>query len=150
MNIEDTVNYLFDRDFNEEITDEQEDELDKCFNEAISKYGWDKTFEAIDSYMRLKCLDGNEATNFALWFSFYRCSEAGKINEPYRFLGYLYYRMELEPWKYDALDIMDGLVKDILSNENDKRCDPFWNEEYKPENDPEIIAEVEKLRNEGK
>ncbi len=46
---------------------------------------------------------------------------------------------------------MDGLIKDLLSTENDKSRDPFWNPDYIPEKDPDIIAEVEKLRkSEGK
>ena len=57
--------------------------------------------------------------------------------------------MNLEPSKYDEVDIMDSLVKDILASEEDKSHDPYWNTDYKPENDPDIINEVEKLRKEN-
>ena len=66
---------------NEEIKTNDTDEykLQNIYNATIEKYGWDKTFAAIDNYMRSNCMDGFSANNFALWFSFYRCSEVEKI-----------------------------------------------------------------------
>ena len=88
--LEKTIFNLFNRDFNEELTDDQEEELEELFSETVSIYGWKETFNAIEHYMYLSCVDGFSANNFALWFSFYRCSEVGDIYNPYRFLGYLY------------------------------------------------------------
>ena len=98
--------------------------------------------------MRAKCLDGESVFNFVSLFFSYNCYEIRKIKNPYQFLGYIYYRMDLNPWKYDAVDLLDGIVRDLLSSPDDKSHDPFWNPDYIPEKDPEIIAEVERLRKE--
>ena len=145
----DSIIYLFNRHWDEEITDEEEEKLQEKYDKLVNECGWEVVFEEINKYMRRECLDGNSACNFAHMYWGYNCYSHKSISCPNSFLGYLFYRMDLEPWKYDAVDIMDGLVKDLLSTENDKSHDPFWNTDYIPEKDPAIIAEVEKLRKEN-
>lgn len=143
------VDFLFDRQWDANIDDDEEDErLQTIYDNTVARYGWENTFESIDNYMRTKCLDGESVFNFVSLFFSYNCCEIRKIKDPYRFLGYIYYRMDLNPWKYDAVDLLDGIVKDLLSSPDDKSHDPFWNPDYIPEKDPEIIAEVERLRKE--
>ncbi len=138
--------FLFNRPWDEELTDEKEEELQERYDNLVNDYGWNLVFESIDKYLRSECLDGDSACNFAHMYWGYNCYSPKKVDSPYAFLGYLYYRMNLDPYSYDAIDIMDGLVKDLLSTKKDKSYDPFWNTNYIPEKDPVIIAEVEKLR----
>ena len=142
----DNIIYLFNRHWDDELSDEEEEQLQEKYDNLVNEYGWEVVFEAINRFMRTECLDGESACNFAHMYWGYNCYDPKSIVCPYSFLGYLFYRMNLEPWKYDAVDIMDGLVKDLLSTENDKSHNPFWNADYIPEKDPDIIAEVEKLR----
>lgn len=65
-------------------------------------------------------------------------------------MGYLYYRINLNPWEYDCIEVFDGLVYELLSGENDISHNPYINYDYIPEKDPEIIKAVEKLRKEEK
>ena len=72
-----------------------------------------------------------------------------KISEPYPFLGYLYYRVNAEPWKYDCAEVYEGLVYKMLSGEDEYAHNPYTNLDYIPEKDPGIAAEVERLRKEN-
>ena len=145
----DNIYFLFNRHWDEELTDEEEDMLQEKYDKLVHECGWGSVFEAINKYMRTECLNGDTACNFAHMYWGYNCYSPKSIDFPYSFLGYLFYRMNLEPWKYDAVDIMDSLVKDLLSTKSDKSHDPFWNTDYIPEKDPDIMAEVEKLREEN-
>lgn len=143
------INFLFNRYWDEELTDEEDDMLQEKYDKLVNEYGWEAVFEAIDKYMRTECLDGYSACNFAHMYWIYNCYGFKKIAFPNSFLGYLFYRMNLEPQKYDAVDIMDGLVKELLSTPDNKSHDPFWNTDYIPEKDPDIIKVVNKLRQEN-
>ena len=123
----DNIYFLFNRHWDEELTDEEEDLLQEKYDKLVNVYGWETVFTEIDKYMRTECLDGDAACNFAHMYWGYNCYSPKNIDCPYSFLGFLFYRMNLEPWKYDAVDIMDGLVKDLLSTKSDKSHDPFWN-----------------------
>lgn len=145
--LQEVVKNLFDRQWDANIDNDEEDErLQTIYDNTVAKYGWENTFESIDDYMRTKCLDGESVFNFINLFFSYNCYETRKIKNPYRFLGYIYYRMDLAPWKYDAVDLLDGIVNDLLSTPDNKSHDSFWNPDYIPEKDPDIIAEVEKLK----
>ena len=148
INIYEQVRYLFNRRWDEELTDEQDEKLQNEYDILINEYSWKVVFDSIDNYMRSECIDGESVCNFAHLYWGYNCYEPKKIESHYRFLGYIYYRMDLNPWKYDAVDLLDGIVNDLLSTPDDKSHNPFWNPDYIPEKDPEIIAEVERLRKE--
>ncbi len=140
----DNVKFLFNRKW-DDITDEEDDILQEIYKILIRESGWEAVFAEIDKYRRTECLDGESACNFANLYWSYGCYEQ-IVAFPYSFLGYLYYRMNLDPWKYDADVIMDSLFYKLLCTENDDSHNPFWGTGYTPETDPDIIAEVEKLR----
>lgn len=142
-----SIVFLFNRDFNVMTTNEEEKELKRKFSELTAKYGSEKTFGAIDRYMRTRCLNAASAKNFAKWFHFYGCSESKMPDNPFKFLAYLYYRLDMKPWEHNAITIMDTLAYELFYSEKDKSRDPFWGGDYIPEKDPEIIAEAEKLKN---
>ena len=98
--------------------------------------------------MRTKCLDAESAVNFANLFWIYNYPDGYVVPDPYRFLGYLYFRVDLKPWEYDCDDLFEGLVYHMLSGENEYEHNPFMNPAYYPEKDPAIISEALRLRNE--
>ena len=58
-------------------------------------------------------------------------------------LGYFYYRIDFDTEKYDELGILDSLAIDLLPKAGYSYADRLINDEYIPELDPKIIAEVE-------
>ena len=99
--------------------------------------------------MRDNCLTSDTTINFANLYCIYNCVNPRKIPDPYRFLGYLYYRVDSEPWKYDCAEVYEGLVYALLSGKDDQPHNPFTNVDYIPEKDPDLVAEVEKQRKEN-
>ena len=146
--ISEIINYLFDRPWDEDLNADEEEQLQNTYNAIIDNYGWPRVLSAIDQYMRSMCNDGISACNFAHLLWNYNYETPQQFSAPYCFLAYLYFRMDLDPKKYDAVDIMDGLAQELLSSPEDRSHDPFWNTDYIPEKDPLILSEVEKLRKE--
>ncbi|MBR4749150.1 MAG: hypothetical protein IK083_06240 [Abditibacteriota bacterium] len=146
--INEIISYLFDRPWDEDLNDDDEEQLQIAYNDIIDKYGWQGVFPAIDQYMRTRCNDGITACNFAHLLWNYNYESPQHFSDPYCLLAYLYYRMDMDPKKYDAVDIMDGLAQELLSSPDDRSHDPFWNTNYIPEKDPLILSAVEKLRKE--
>lgn len=146
QNLRDMINYLFNRKWDEELSDEEEEKLQNMYDSTIEKFGWEQVFAVIDEYMRFCCLTSESTINFANLFWGYNCANPHKISNPYRFLGYLYYRVESKPWDYDCAEVYEGLVYNLLSGEDEYTHNPFTNYDYHPEEDPDILAEVKKLR----
>ena len=67
------------------------------------------------------------------------------INNPYEFLGYIYYYLELCSSKYEeeynALTSMDGVKMDVLETSG-RRKDLWLDTSYVPEKDQNIIDSV--------
>ena len=70
--------------------------------------------------------------NFAHLFWGYNCVSPRKLDDPYRFLGYLYYRVNMKPWLFDCAEAYECLIYAILSGENDFSHNPFVNNDYNP------------------
>lgn len=144
--LETVIDFLFNRRWDEELSDKKTEGFQDIFDKAIENYGWEQVFKTINLYIRFNCLTGESIANFVNLFWEYTCKSPRKISEPYRFLGYLYYRVDLRPWDYDCAEVFDGLVYNLLSGEDDFEHNPFTNYDYMPETDPNIIAEVQKLK----
>ncbi len=145
------ITYLFNHPWDgftgNDEEEEKEDEKFQCaFDSAIEKFGWSEVYKAIDNYMRTQCLDGDSVVNFAHLFWGYTCYNRYLVPEPYRFLGYLLYRMDLKPWEYDCIELLDGLTDNAFSGEEGYDHSPAMNPYYYLEKDPDILAEVERLR----
>ncbi len=124
-------------------TDELYDTLIEKANKAISEYGWEAVFESWKSYMIKNCHTVDEALSFATWFEIYG-GHHHKIEEPYKFLAYLYDIFDLSPVKYNA-QIMDDVSYGLLEAAGVK--ENLWTDDsYTTETDPELISAVEALR----
>lgn len=73
------------------------------------------------------------------------------IKEPYRFMGYFYYRIGMDVEEYDSdQDILDSLSCSILPRSGYKQADLYENPYYIPERDPLMIQAVEEYINNEK
>jgi len=140
--------YLFNRSYDEELTNAEEDALEEYAENVISEYDWRDTFSAWDQYLKTHCTTPESVINYANLFWWYG-GQDHPIPEPHKFLGYFYYRINMETSKYDEMDILDSLSTTILKNAGFREADLVLNTQYMPENDPKIIAEVENYRKQG-
>ena len=132
---------LFNRTYGDDTSQEYDLLLDKV-EQQITEFGWDKTFESWKNYLFTECKTPESAINFANLFWSYGGQDYPVI-EPYKFLGYFYYRIDFDTEKYDELGILDSLAIDLLPKAGYSYADRLINDEYIPELDPKIIAEVE-------
>ena len=58
----------------------------------------------------------------------------------------MYYRIDMNPSKYDDLDILDGLAITILPKAGFSEADLMKHPNYSPLMDEKLIAEVEKFK----
>lgn len=108
----------------------------------------EKTFESWINYLFTECKTPESAINFANLFWSYGGQDHPVI-EPYKILGYFYYRIDFDTEKYDELGILDSLAIDLLPKAGYSYADRLINDEYIPELDPKIIAQVEAYKSSG-
>ena len=149
--IDTITNELFKWDsFNESIyTDEINDECREKAREQIKKYGWENVWKSWYKYLIGNCKNAKDVCNFANLFYAYDGPDF-QIDNPYEFLGYIFYYLELCSSKfedeYNALTIMDGITMDILENSGLRKN--LWLDTcYVPEQDQNIINAVEEWKN---
>ena len=138
---------LFNRIYGDDTSQEYDLLLDKV-EQQISEFGWEKTFESWINYLFTECKTPESAINFANLFWSYGGQDHPVI-EPYKFLGYFYYRIDFDTEKYDELGILDSLAIDLLPKAEYSYADRLINDEYIPELDPKIIAQVEAYKSSG-
>ena len=139
------IDFLFDRPWDEDISEEMEERLGDEAKALLSEYGWNEVYPVIFAYLKEKCTTPEEAVNFAHLFWGYRLYEQ-PIANPHEFLGQFYYRIDQETSKYDPLDILDSLATTILPKAGFKEADLYLNTQYMPENDPKILAAIEEYK----
>ena len=144
-NLAETIEYLFNRQWDENMPDEEEDALLQIAKDAVSQYGWDQVFAAANDYLHQKCITPDSAINFAYMYWFYRWADKA-IPDPYPFLAYFYYRIDWQVSEYDYSDILDSLAISLLPKAGYRDADLFLNPRYMPETDPVMKKEVEKLK----
>ena len=138
---------LFNRTYDYDTSQEYDLLLDKV-EQQITEFGWDKTFESWKNFLFTECKTPESAINFANLFWSYGGQDYPVI-EPYKFLGYFYYRIDFDTEKYDELGILDSLAIDLLPKAGYSYADRLINDEYIPELDPKIIAQVEAYKSSG-
>lgn len=121
---------------------------DRCCdqaNELFKYYPAKEIFICWDTYMRKNCDTAEKIINFAkLFYNYDGCKLP--IEKPYDFLGYIFFKINLDPYGYDEIDFFDGFASEILKNAGYNYVDLCNNPYYSPENDPEIIKAVEYYR----
>ncbi len=149
-NMNEINDYLFGQDyFNDSVfTYEISEECEETAKNEISKFGWDAVYSSWFDYLTNHCKTPHQVCNFAHLFWLYGGQEH-QIDNIYEFIGYLYYRLNLEPAKYETLynarTIMDSIANDLQEKAGFKK-DIWMDDDYVPEKDPVIIQAVDEWR----
>ena len=141
------IEHLFDRPWDEDLSEEEEDALDQAADALVSEYGWENVFPAAVAFLHTRCQTPEQAVNFACNYWNYGWYEL-PVPDPHRFLGYLYYLIGFDAVRNDPIDILDSLATAILPKAGFREADLFLNPRYMPETDPKIIRAVEEFRKE--
>lgn len=142
--IQSETNYLFDYNFNDDSIPEEIEEahLDRA-TALLDNYQWNDIFKCWFEYLKANCKTPEEVINWANLFFWFGGSEMS-IPEPYSFLGYLYYKVDVSKYVDEAQTVFDGIAIGIL--EKIGKVNLMNNPNYAPETDPEIIAAVERWK----
>lgn len=143
--IESIIEHLFNRKWDEDLTDEEEEKLENEAETLVGKCSWKSIYAAVSAYMHNNCKTPESAINFACLYWGYGWQDY-PLPDPYRFLGYLYYRINLNPEKYDSMDILDSLSTTILPKAGFQEADLVLHTQYMPEQDPKIIEAVNSFK----
>lgn len=133
--------YLFNRDyFDNSITEDVEEEYTDRADALLSSYSWDDIFDCWFDYLKNNCKTEKEVINWANLFFCYGGAD-NPIDDPYKFLGYLYYKVDVLNNVDEAQHIFDSIAISILEPMGyiDLIKDPC----YAPESDPNIIKSVQ-------
>lgn len=139
-----TILFLFNRYWDEDLTEEEEDAFDEEAEAAINTYGWNAVFEAANSYLRNNCKDPESVINFAHHYWIYGWHN-NDIPNPYDFLSYFYHVLDFKTAEYDEMDILNSLATTILPRAGYSNADMFINPDYMPESDETMISEAHKF-----
>ena len=142
--IQSETNYLFDYNFNDDSIPEKIEEahLDRA-TALLDNYQWNDIFKCWFEYLKANCKTPEEVINWANLFFWFGGSEMS-IPDPYSFLGYLYYKVDVSKYVDEAQTVFDGIAIGIL--EKIGKINLMNNPNYAPETDPEIIAAVERWK----
>ena len=99
-----------------------------------------------NNFLRKNCIKPDEVINFAHLFWWYGGQDQ-IIENPYQFLAYFYYRLDFNVSKFDESDILDSIAITIPPNAGFSNTNLFYNSQYMPENDEELVEEVNNLKN---
>lgn len=139
-NIKDTTSYLFSCDFFSDDFDPEgkEDHLNTAL-ELQESFPWIDIIHEWHNYLYTKCTTAESVINFANLFFYYE--GADEYNpDPYKFIGYLYAKVDMNKYWNQAGDLFDSIAIDILSNQQliNIAEDPYYN----PIKDPKILKEI--------
>ncbi|MBO7452917.1 MAG: hypothetical protein J6U54_21505 [Clostridiales bacterium] len=143
MNIQDIKTItaeLFDISFEGDSFGQNKANLYEDAQRLIEEAGWDATYDAWFDYLLHNCKTPELVINFVHLMRYYD-DFSHVIPDPYNFLGYFYYRLELNPAKYKAVDNMDEMSFEVLMKAGIKE-DLWLDDSYVPEKDPEMIKAV--------
>ena len=136
------TNYLFGRNWEDDLSEEELDEYISRAESLITKYGWPEVFNAWNDYLHTKCPTPESVVNFATLFWNYG-GEERPIPEPHKFLGYMLFRIDCDILAYDNGDIIEAIATEILPKAGFTEADLFLHPYYAVDKDPNILAEVE-------
>ncbi len=137
--------YLFNCDYmsNEFDADDSYEHYDRA-KELLKNHKWEIIFSAWFDYLQKKCNKPDQVINFLNLFLYYGGTDEA-IKNPYDFIGYLYYKIDLDKYWDDAGELLEGITISIL--ENGGKVNTVQNPYYSPLKDPEIFASVQRWRN---
>lgn len=143
-NIKDTTSYLFNCDFFSDDFDPegQEVHLDKA-QELQEVFPWIDIINEWHNFLYDNCNTPESVINFANLFFYYGGADDYN-SDPFKFIGYLYAKVDMNIYWDQAGDLFDSIAIDILSNQ--QLIDISENPYYNPLKDPQIISEIKKWK----
>lgn len=145
-NLKEITKELFSQDFFDDSFDPdgQETNLDKA-QELMEQYPWNDIITTWHEYLFTNCNTPEEVINYANLFIYYGGTD-GYNSDPYKFLGYLFYRVDMDVYYDTAYNVFEAIALDILSYQNliDLSEDPY----YTPLKDSKILKEIDIWKNE--
>ena len=142
--IEEYTNYLLNCRFTDDSFDPEghEEHLQASW-ELFENYSWEEIAPAWMEHLYMNCKTPEEVINFVNLFIYYEAADR-PINDPIKFIGYLYYKVDMDKYWNEAGELFEGVAITILSKSGlvNTMADPYYN----PMKDSRIIKEVDELR----
>lgn len=136
------IEFLYNRYWDEDLSEDDQYNLEDYAKKIIKKYGWIKVYEVTYNYLCMNCTSPESVINFAHLYWIYGWHEYS-ISKPYEFLGYFYFRIDMDTEKYDEMDILDSIAVSILPKSGYAEADLYNNPNYLPEMDHMLLDAVE-------
>ena len=140
------IEFLYNRSWDEELSEDDQYKLEDYAKKIIKEYGWVKVYDAVCNYLYTHCTNPESVINFAHLYWIYGWHEY-PISKPYEFLGYFYFRIDMDTVRYDEMDILDSLAVSILPKSGYEEANLYHNPNYLPETDSMLLAAVEAYKN---
>ena len=142
--IAEETNYLFNVDFFDDNFDPDgnEEHLVRA-EKMLDSYPWSDIFYAWNEYLHTKCKTPEEVYNYCNLFMYYGGTDQF-IPNPYEFLGYIYYMIDLNTYWDMAGELLDEMSISILEKSGEIST---WNDPYYQSwKDPKILEEIDKYK----
>ena len=136
------IEFLYNRYWDEELSENDQYNFEDYAEKITKKYGWVKVYDAACNYLYTNCTNPESVINFAHLYWIYGWHEY-PISKPYEFLGYFYFRIDMDTEKYDEINILDSLATSILPKSGYAKADLYNNPNYLPETDSMLLDTVE-------
>lgn len=136
------IEFLYNRYWDEDLSEDDQYNLEDYAKKIIKKYRWIKVYEVTYNYLCTNCTSPESVINFAHLYWIYGWHEY-LISKPYEFLGYFYFRIDMDTEKYDEMDILDSIAVSILPKSGYAEADLYNIPNYLPEMDHMLLDAVE-------
>lgn len=144
-NIMSTIERLFTRYWDDDISEDEETQIEEMAAALVEQNDWHAVYSALTAFLLVNCVTPEQAINTAhIFWELGWCEQP--IVDPYRFLGYLYYRIDFNSAQHDKMDMMDTLTTAILLKAGYTYADMYINSDYTPETDAKLIEAVNNWR----
>ena len=144
--IEEYTNYLRNCCFTDDSFDpeEHEDHLQASW-ELFENYSWEEIYPVWMKHLYMNCKTPEEVINFVNLFVYYEAPDR-PICDPIKFIGYLYYKVDMDKYWDQAGELFEGLAIGLLSKSGlvDPIADPYYN----PMKDSRILKMITALEKE--
>lgn len=144
--IKDETAYLFKYNFDDDsIPEDVAESYEDRAQELIKNYPWATVFDCWFDYLKNNCPTDKDVINWANLFWWYGGADQPlPIENPYEFLGYLHYRVDVTKHVLDAQTIFDSIALAFL--EPLGKVSLLSNPSYASESDPDIVSAAQKWR----
>ena len=127
--IEEYTDYLFNCSFTDDSFDpeDHEEHLEASW-ELFERYAWEDIYPVWLKHLHTNCQTPEEVINFVNLYVYYEALNK-PIKDPIEFVGYLYYKVDMDKYWDEAGELFDGLAIEVLSNRGlvNMMEDPYYN-----------------------